>query len=150
MPRKSETLHSIDELRSKRQDTFLALVAANDHLNRHTLAFMKGYGLSPPQYNVLRILRGAGAEGKPSQSIAADMISKVPDVSRLVGRLVVAGLADRHSDPDDRRVVRVVITPAGLALLESMDEPIAELHTSVLQRLPVGELTTLLGLLEKI
>jgi len=137
-------------LRERRQQAFLALMVAHDAQQRRTHEFMKGFGLTVHQYNVLRILRGAGPEGKPSQSIAADMISKVPDVTRLVDRLSAAGLAARRPDPDDRRVVRVVILPKGLDLLARMDEPIHDLHAQVLADLSAEELATLTELLARI
>ncbi len=133
-----------------RQDAFLALIRAHDVLVRQTQDLMKGFGVSPSQYNVLRILRGAGEEGKPSQSIAEDMISQVPDVSRLVSRLVAAGLASRCADSDDRRIVRVLITSQGLAMLTAMDRPVADLHSTVLGVMSPKELRQLVGLLEKI
>lgn len=136
--------------RELRQRAFLALMVAHDAQQRKTHAFMKGFGLTVHQYNVLRILRGAGPGGKPSQSIAADMISKVPDVTRLVDRLSAAGFVAREPDPDDRRVVRVKILRPGLDLLARMDEPIHELHDQVLGDFDAAELEALLGLLERI
>lgn len=133
-----------------RQDAFLALLVAHDTLQRRLNAFMKGFGLTSHQYNVLRILRGAGPGGKPSQSIAADMISKVPDVTRLVDRLAAAGLVGREPDPDDRRVVRVKILPEGLALLSRMDGPISDLHADVLSGLTHADLRALTGLLARL
>ncbi|HPF34186.1 MarR family transcriptional regulator [bacterium] len=137
-------------LRGRRQEAFLALMVAHDALQRRTQEFMKGFGLTVHQYNVLRILRGAGPAGKPSQSIAADMISKVPDVTRLVDRLSAAGYVTRGPDPDDRRVVRVRILPKGLELLAAMDEPIHDLHALALGDLTASELDTLLALLRRL
>ena len=137
-------------LQQVRQDTFLALIRAHDVLVRQTQELMKGFGVSQSQYNVLRILRGAGEEGKPSQSIADDMVSQVPDVSRLVSRLVDAGLASRCADPGDRRVVRVMVTFQGLALLAAMDQPVADLHSTVLGGISSKELKQLKSLLKKI
>ena len=137
-------------LQQVRQDTFLALIRAHDVLVRQTQELMKGFGVSQSQYNVLRILRGAGEEGKPSQSIADDMVSQVPDVSRLVSRLVDAGLASRCADPGDRRVVRVMVTSQGLALLAAMDQPVADLHTTVLGAMSSKDLKQFKGLLKKI
>ena len=131
------------ERRRLLQEAFLALAVAYDRLYRHTAAFMRDYGLTQPQYNVLRILRGAGEAGKPSQRIADDMINKVPDVTRLVDRLAEAGLAARSRDPDDGRVVRVVITAAGLDLLARMDAPVHDLHAAVLGGLPNAVLEAL-------
>ncbi len=129
---------------------FVALVSASDRFNRRLARFMREWGLTVPQYNVLRILRGAGPEGRPSRSIADDMISQVPDVTRLVDRLVAAGFAERRTDPDDGRVVRVQITAEGRDLLARMDEPVAGLHGAVLGDLAPAELDGLVGMLERI
>lgn len=125
------------------QDAFLAVIVAHDRLQRRAVGFMRRYDLTQSQYNVLRILRGAGPEGKPSQRIADDMISKVPDVTRLVDRLVEAGYAGRERDRDDGRIVRVVITAAGLDLLARIDEPIHDLHDGALGDLTDHELKAL-------
>lgn len=81
--------------------------------------------LTPHQYNALRILRGAGPEGLPSGEIGCRMITRDPDVTRLVDRLVAQQLARRGSEGGDRRVVRVHITERGIALLAELD-PVAD------------------------
>ena len=129
---------------------FVALITAHDRLHRGTGISMKPWGVTGPQYNVLRILKGAGFEGKRSQAIAEDMISKVPDVTRLVDRLEAAGLAERRADPGDRRAVRVVITDKGTGLLERMEKPIRKLHEQVLGDLDDRELGVLTELLIRI
>jgi DNA-binding MarR family transcriptional regulator len=77
--------------------------------------------ISPSQYNILRILRGAGEAGRTMSEAAERMINRDPDVTRLGDQLVRRGLARRVRDPEDRRVVRLVITPAGLAMLGRLD-----------------------------
>ena len=136
--------------RSIEEALLLSLMRTTEALINALVQLLKVEGLSQPQYNVLRILRGAGDAGKPSQSIAADMISKVPDVTRLVDRLSAAGYVTRGPDPDDRRVVRVRILPKGLELLAAMDEPIHDLHALALGDLTASELDTLLALLRRL
>src|SRR3982750_3396155 len=84
----------------------------------------KRCGLSEPQYNVLRVLRGAGPGGLPSTEIADRMISRVPDITRLVDRLESGGLVERCRTPEDRRVVIVKIVPKGREVLGGLDGPI--------------------------
>src|SRR2546421_4872425 len=87
---------------------------------------IKDAGLSGPQYNVLRILRGAGGDGLPCQEVGARMITRVPDVTRLVDRLEAAGLVERNRTTEDRRVVMIKITRKGLDAIAALDQPIAE------------------------
>lgn len=77
--------------------------------------------ISPSQYNILRILRGAGVEGRTMGEISERMINRDPDVTRLADRMVKRGLARRMRDADDRRVVKLFITQAGLDLLAQLD-----------------------------
>ena len=79
--------------------------------------WLKPHGLSPTQYNALRILRGAGVDGLPCTEVGARMISRDPDITRLVDRLEKRGLVTRGRGTEDRRVVRARITTAGLELL---------------------------------
>ncbi|MBB6430165.1 MarR family winged helix-turn-helix transcriptional regulator [Algisphaera agarilytica] len=109
--------------------------------------------LSESTYNVLRILRGAqkveGLPGLPSLEVAERLVTRVPDITRLVDRLIQAGLARRTRDDADRRVVIVSITSEGLALLRKLDKPIRQLHEKQLGHLSCKELTELNRLLEK-
>jgi DNA-binding MarR family transcriptional regulator len=105
--------------------------------------------LSEPQYNVLRILRGVGSGGLPSTEIADRMITRVPDITRLVDRLESAGLVERCRTPEDRRVVIVKVTPEGLSVLARLDEPIKQLHLQQLGHLTRQELAELNRLLVK-
>jgi DNA-binding MarR family transcriptional regulator len=79
---------------------------------------LKPLGITPTQYNVLRILRGAGGRGLCGREVAERLVSKVPDVSRLLDRMDETGLIRRERDPADRRHVSAQITPKGLAVLE--------------------------------
>ncbi|MBI5083603.1 MAG: MarR family transcriptional regulator [Acidobacteria bacterium] len=89
---------------------------------------LKQRGLSPPQFNVLRILRGARPEPLTCGEISSRMITRDSDVTRLLDRLERQGWISRSRQQLDRRVVRVSITASGLALLKSLDEPVLALH----------------------
>lgn len=107
----------------------------------------KRHGLSHATYNTLRILRGHHPAGVRTQTIGEQLITHVPDVTRLVDRLVNEGLARRAGDPEDRRVVLVHITPAGLRLLARLDEPVLALHRRQLGHMNQTDLRTLSRLL---
>lgn len=109
----------------------------------------KSAGLSHPQYNILRILRGAGDPGLPCQEVASRMVTREPDVTRLIDRLEQAGWVARERSTSDRRVVLLTITPAGRELLAGLDEPVAELHREGLGHLSKAELAELNRLLVK-
>lgn len=107
------------------------------------------HGLSDPQYNVLRILRGHGGEGLPCSEIGTQMISRMPDVTRLVDRLEQSKLVERARTTSDRRVVLVRLTEAGRDLLACLDGPVRELHGHTLGHLKRSELAELNRLLVK-
>lgn len=135
---------------SLEQETALNLYRTMDHLQQDSCRLLQDHGLSGPQYNFLRILRGRGGDGRSCCEIAADMITRTPDITRLVDRLEQAGLVERRRDPDDRRIVRVQITPTGLELLSRLDEPVLELHKRQLGHLRRAELEELNRLLVKV
>ena len=92
-------------------------------------------GITPTQYNILRILRGAGPSGIRCGEIAARLVTQVPDVTRLLDRLYRRRLLDRLRIQNDRRVVLVCITPEGLRLLKALDAPVLELQQEYFRRL---------------
>ena len=103
--------------------------------------------LTPSQYNVLRILRGAGEKGHPCQEVGARMISRVPDVTRLLDRLEKAGLVARRRCTEDRRVVHATILPKGLEVLAALDGPVQDLAPRLFHSLSQRELQQLNDLL---
>jgi DNA-binding MarR family transcriptional regulator len=107
-------------------------------------------GISPSQYNILRILRGARPNAAKISEIADRMITRDPDVTRLVDRLIKQGLACRERDSDDRRVVRVEITGAGLGLLARLDGPAGEYTQGAMAGLKPQQLRTLDTLLNEV
>ena len=117
-------------------------------LSRGLAQLLKAEELSATQYNVLRILRGA-PDGLPCGEIASRMITRDPDVTRLLDRLEKRGLIVRWRETKDRRMVMARIKPEGLKLLARLDEPIVQTHRKQLGHLGrerLRELTELLGL----
>lgn len=132
------------------QQAFLLVLRAADSLTGELAELLKETGLSPTQYNVMRILRGAGRDGFPCGKISQRMITRDPDITRLLDRVEKRGLIERWRDEVDRRVVRARITAAGLKTLAKLDEPVKELHRRQLGHLNAGSLKSLSSLLEKI
>ena len=108
----------------------------------------KEFGLSAPQYNVLRILRGAGDQGLCGNEVRERMLTPVPDTTRLLDRLEEAGLVDRVRDRADRRFVTARITSTGREKLAALDGPVSEMHEQLLGHMDDDELHRLSGLLE--
>lgn len=125
---------------------FLDLLRTTDMLSRRLVPVLKTEDLSATQYNVLRILRGA-PEGLACGEIAGRMITRDPDVTRLLDRLEKRGLISRWRETKDRRTVMARITPEGLALLSRLDEPVQAAHRKQLGHLGRERLRTLVKLL---
>jgi MarR family transcriptional regulator, organic hydroperoxide resistance regulator len=135
MPRKPEVGgHAAAPVRARSARTkaqfevFSAVLVAAGQLERELVEVLKTAGLSVAQYNVLRILRGAGAAGLACGQVGGRLIRHDPDVTRLTDRLEKRGLLERTREAADRRIVRTRITETGLALLAGLDEPIDQLH----------------------
>ena len=129
---------------------FVALLQTADALSQEAEQLLKAAGLTGTQYNVLRILRGAEPEGLPCRGIGDRMISHDPDMTRLLDRMEKRGLITRKRQIDDRRVVKTRITPRALSLLETLDQPVHELHKRQFRHIPATRLKVLGRLLEKI
>jgi len=129
------------------QEALLNLVRTASVLQGPFEVLLRERGLSGAGYNILRILRGAGDEGRACHEIGCQMVARVPDVTRLVDRLEAAGLVERRRSAADRRVVMVAITGPGLELLGSLDEPMTRLHREGLGHLSASELEELNRLL---
>lgn len=108
---------------------------------------LKTHGITPTQYNVLRILRGAGAAGLCRNEIRERLVAQVPDVTRLLDRMEDAGLVARERDETDRRLVTTRITREGLQLLKRLDAPVLEAHRRQLGHLSAAQLRSLIDLL---
>ena len=115
---------------------------------RHAIAeALRAFGITPSQYNVLRILRGAGEGGLCRHEVADRLVTQVPDVTRLLDRMEEGGLVVRERSAEDRRLVSTRVTSQGLALLDRIDEPMARLHERQLAHLTPEQLRTLIDLL---
>ncbi len=128
------------------ETAFLDLLRTTDMLSRGLVRVLKSEDLSPTQYNVLRILRGA-PDGLPCGEIASRMITRDPDVTRLLDRLEKRGLISRCREASDRRTVMARITPEGLKLLAGLDEPVQAAHRKQLGHLGRERLRVLTELL---
>jgi len=116
-----------ERLRGPEEAAFLDLLRTTDMLSRSLSHVLKAEELSSTQYNVLRILRGA-PDGLPCGEIASRMITRDPDVTRLLDRLEKRGLISRDRDTRDRRTVIGRITHEGLKLLARLDGPVQAAH----------------------
>jgi DNA-binding MarR family transcriptional regulator len=128
---------------------FLSIVQAAEEMQRGMAELLKTRDLSMAQYNVLRILRGAGPEGATCSDVSDNLVRHDPDVTRLLDRLDKRGLIDRARDTKDRRVVRTRITKAGAALLAELDDPVDELHARQLGHVGNKRLADLVALLDE-
>ena len=104
----------------------VSLMRTADLVRRAVAVVIDGQGITLQQYNVLRILRGAGGEGLPTLEIAERMIEQTPGITRLLDRLEAKQLVGRERCPADRRQVTCRISREGLRLLAALDGPVAE------------------------
>ena len=128
---------------------FVSLMRAADALSRSSEALLKPYNLSGTQYNVLRILRGAGQEGLACSEIRRRLISRDPDITRLLDRMESRGWIGRARETQDRRVVKTRITEKGLRLLAELDPPVSASQSSLWRRFPSRQLVQLSLLLDR-
>ena len=133
------------------EEAFLSIIRTADLLHRSASDMFKTHDLSSTQYNVLRILRGtcpSGTSGLACSAIADQMLTRDPDMTRLLDRLEKRGLISRAREEKDRRVVRTCITDKGLAVLAELDPFIADCHRRYLGHMGEQKLRQLIDLLE--
>src|SRR6266853_2118198 len=133
---------------SREAEAYLSLLRTSVALQTQFEAQLKEFGLTGTQYNALRILRGAGPEGLPCREIGERMITRDPDITRLLDRLEDRGFVQRTRARHDRRVIYGKITPAGLKLLREMDKPLEKFGREMLRHVGQGKLRQLIELLE--
>ena len=133
---------------SREEAAFLELSRTNEMLSRPFAALMKLEDLSPTQYNVLRILRGA-PKGLTCGEIGNRMITRDPDITRLLDRLEKRDLISRCRETKDRRMVMTRIMPGGLKVLGRLDGPVLKTHQRQLGHMGKQQLRTLMGLLKE-
>src|SRR5947209_20329295 len=143
------------ELKKKRpfdspeQEAALSVLRTSDRLQICFARLLREHGLTPSQYNVLRILRGEG-QPLPVLEIAARTITVVPGITGLIDRLERAGFVNRLRCEKDRRVIYVALTDQGTKTLADLDEPLVALHRKLMGHLSQGEFKELIRLLEKL
>lgn len=148
MGKLQQELHKRQPFASVEQEAVLNLFRSSDRLQHRFARLFREYGLTPSQYNILRILRGEG-KPLPCLEIAERTITVVPGITGLIDRLEKVGLVRRQRDDGDRRKVFVSITPAGEEVLARLDEPLLELHRRLMAHFSAQELAELNRLLEK-
>jgi DNA-binding MarR family transcriptional regulator len=134
---------------SAQEEALLNLLRTADRLSRGMQLIIRPWGVTATQYNVLRILRGAGPDGLTCSEIGKRMLTADPDITRLLSRLKGLKLIRQHRDRGDRRVVRTVIAEAGLRLLKEMDEVVKQAPDELLGHMTGDEIAELTRLLER-
>ena len=132
------------------EEAFVGLQRTADQMMRRATQFMKSWGISPTQYNVLRILRGAGPDGLCCGEISDRMITSDPDITRLLDRIEKLGWIERARSTKDRRVVLAKISKKGLELLKQMDQPIEDFNQENSKHMSEKKLRELISLLAEV
>ena len=136
--------------KSVEEEAILSIARTAAVLEHAGAEAFKPFNLTTTQYNVLRILRGAGAQGLCRNEVGARLVTKVPDVTRLLDRMEAAGLVVRERGADDRRFVATRITDKGLKLLEKIDRDLPAIHGRQLGHVSQKRLRELISLLEEV
>lgn len=139
--RKSRRFDSLE------QEVFLNLWRTYDRLRAVEEELFNRYQLQPQQYNALRLLRAAHPGTLPTLDLAGRLVSRAPDITRLLDKLERRGLIARDRPADNRRTVRIGITAAGIALLQDLQGPLRDCHVRQLGHLSQKELKDLVALL---
>ena len=153
MPRTSRLQRELRQRKpfsSPEQEAGLALLRTADLVRRRVARVVEPHGITVQQYNVLRILRGAGEAGIATLEIARRMIEQTPGITRLLDRLEAKHLVRRERCPKDRRRMLCWISPAGLKLLAQMDAPVARADGQTLHGLGKSKLGQLIALLDAV
>src|SRR5216684_4598944 len=145
MGKLQDELQQHKPFRNLREEAILNVWRTGDFVAQRLQHLLKTHGLSQTQYNVLRILRGAGKDGLPCGEIAGRLLTRDPDVTRLLDRLVRRRLARRARITQDRRVILARITPSGMQLLSDLDPLVDRLIDETLGHVKNSRLHTLVG-----
>ncbi len=130
------------------QEVFLNLWRTFDRLKTIEAETFSRFGLSAQQYNTLRLLESVSPESMPTLALGARLISRAPDMTRLLDKLAARGLLERERRSENRRVVDVRLTPRGADLLRELEEPVRECHRQQLGHLDARSQQTLIQLLK--
>lgn len=136
--------------RHPHEELYLSIIKTASDLSHRADQFFRPHGITQIQYNVLRILRGAGPEGLCRNEISGRMITAAPDMSRLLERMEKQGLISRSRDREDKRQVSSTITKKGEKLLQQLDEPLHRHLEGDLLGLGEKKTAQLLELLEEV
>ena len=145
-----EEIRQSKPFESSAQEAILALYRTSDVLQRWFSKLIEPHGISLQQYNVLRILRGAGKAGTPTLEIADRMVEQTPGITRLLDKLERKKLVQRERCPEDRRQVLCWITRDGLQLLAELDKPVAAAGSGAMEPLTPAEQRSLIEMLERV
>jgi DNA-binding MarR family transcriptional regulator len=143
-PRPARTSRAFDSLE---QEVFLSLWRTYDRLRALEEELFGRYDLTPQQYNALRLLASEHPGQVRTLDLAGRLVSRAPDITRLLDKLEQRGLIERDRPADNRRVVHIGITEAGLALLRELRQPLRDCHERQLGHLSQHELRSLVALL---
>jgi DNA-binding MarR family transcriptional regulator len=146
-PTLQQALKQKKPFRSLQQEAYLSVVRTSTSLTDAMEDLVKARGISATQYNVLRILRGSGADGLCRNELRDRMLTRMPDMTRLLDRMEDAGLVVRAREGDDRRMVMTRITEKGRRLLDDLDAPVMALHRKQMAGLTDAQLRALSDLL---
>ena len=146
-PTLKEDLRQTKAFTSLQHEAFLSVLRTSSKLMDALEDLLRPYGISATQYNVLRILRGSGADGLCRNELRDRMLTRMPDMTRLLDRMEETGWVTRTREREDRRMVLTRITPAGQELLKELDAPVNALHRTQLDRLSDEQLRSLIDLL---
>jgi len=146
--RLQEEIHQSVPFKSRAQEAFLSLLRTADLAKNRFTDLFAPEGVTFQQYNVLRILRGAGPAGLPTLEIGSRMIERTPGVTRILDRLEAKGWATRERCATDRRQVFCRITPGGLSLLARLDAPVDANDDAMFAGLPESDLDAFIRVLD--
>ena len=135
---------------SLEQEVYLSLLRTTSELSHAVDQFFRSFGITSSQYNVLRILRGAGADGLCRNEISERMVTATPDMSRLLDRMEKAGWVTRERAEDDRRQVSTYITKSGMDLLAKLETPTNDFMMRLFAGAAVSDLKTVLKVNDRI
>jgi DNA-binding MarR family transcriptional regulator len=137
-------------LPSRQQEAVVSILIAAAYVRRFGLRVFEEHDITSQQYNVLRILRGAGPDGLPTLDIAERMIERTPGITRLLDRLEAKKLVRRERPAGDRRQVLCYVTKAGLDLVSDLDAPLKNQARHALRMLNDGDLDDLIRVLRRV
>ena len=142
-------LRKRDPFASVEQEATLAILRTSDLLENRLARLLRAHGLTPSQYNVLRILRGEG-QPMPCLEVAERMIQVAPAITRVVDQLLKLDLISKKQSADDRRVFTIEMKPSAQRLLKKLDQPMLDMHAALLEGVTKSDQKNLIRILEKV